>query len=219
MTSSAYATWLQLAVSGLLLCAVGVVWRRQLSSQVRLLAVQGLALAAIPALRAGHTNDLTLLVVAVGVAALRGGVLPALLRRLLRNTGEARESHPLVNTTAALLIVAALTILAYAVARPVVALDPTPATQATPAALAVVLTGVFVLVSRRRALSQVVGFVLVDNGIAAVAFLTTAGVPLVVELGASLDLLFAVLVLHVLAGRLQLAFGGTDLDELRELRD
>jgi hydrogenase-4 component E len=58
-----------------------------------------------------------------------------------------------------------------------------------------------------------------DNGIAAAAFLTTAGVPLVVELGASLDLLFVVLVLQILGGRLRLAFGATDLDELRELRD
>ena len=112
-----------------------------------------------------------------------------------------------------------MTVLAYAVARPLVDLDPTPATRAAPAALAVILTGIFVLISRRRALSQVVGFLLMDNGITAVAFLTTAGVPLVVELGASLDLLFAVLVLQVLAGRLRLAFGSADLDELRELHD
>ncbi|HVX69615.1 MAG TPA: hypothetical protein VHA79_08005 [Mycobacteriales bacterium] len=219
MTTSAYTALLQLAVSGLLLCAVGVVWRRELSAMVRLLAVQGFTLAAIPAIRGWHTRDWTLLAVAVGVAALRSAVLPSLLRRVLRDAGTARESEPLVNTTASMLAVAALTVLAYAVTRPVVALDPTPATRAAPAAVAVVLTGIFVLISRRRALSQVVGFLLMDNGIAAVAFLTTAGVPLVVELGASLDLLFAVLVLQVLAGRLQLTFGGTDLDELRELRD
>jgi hydrogenase-4 component E len=210
---------LQLAVSGLLLCAVLVVWRRELRALVRLLAVQGFALAAIPAVRGWHTRDLTLEAVAVGVAALRCVALPSLLRRVLRDTGEARETEPLVNTTASMLAVAALTVLAYAVARPVVALDPTPATRAAPAALAVILTGIFVLISRRRALSQVVGFLLMDNGIAAVAFLTTAGVPLVVELGASLDLLFAVLVLQVLAGRLRLAFGTGDLDELRELHD
>jgi len=219
VTTSTYTALLQLAVSGLLLCAVLVVWRRELPALVRLLAVQGFALAAIPAIRGWHTRDWTLIAVAVGVAALRCVALPALLRRLLVDAGENRETKPLVNTPASMLAVAGLTVLAYAVSRPVVALDPTPATEAAPAALAVFLTGIFVLISRRRALSQVIGFLLMDNGIAAVAFLTTAGVPLVVELGASLDLLFVVLVLQVLAGRLRLAFGTADLDELRELRD
>jgi hydrogenase-4 component E len=83
----------------------------------------------------------------------------------------------------------------------------------------VILIALFVMVSRRRALSQAVGFLMLDNGIAATGFLTTAGVPLIVELGASLDALFAVLVLGVLTGRMRRAFGDTDLDQLRELRD
>jgi hydrogenase-4 component E len=58
-----------------------------------------------------------------------------------------------------------------------------------------------------------------DNGITAVAFLTTSGVPLIVELGVSLDVLLAVLVLQVLTARMRAAFGDTDLDDLRELRD
>jgi hydrogenase-4 component E len=60
---------------------------------------------------------------------------------------------------------------------------------------------------------------LVDNGIAATAFLATAGVPLIVELGVSLDLLLAVLVLQVLTTRLHAAHDVVDLDELRELHD
>ena len=85
--------------------------------------------------------------------------------------------------------------------------------------MAVVLIGFFVLVTRRPALSQLVGFLLMDNGITAVGFLTTAGVGLVVELGVSLDVLLVVLVLQVLTARMRAAFGATDLDELRELHD
>lgn len=219
MSTHTYTLWLGLSVSGLLLSAVLVVWRRALRTLVRLLAVQGVALAGIPLVSGWHRRDATVIGVGIGVLVLRAGVLPELMRRLLRRDDEVRETEPVVNTTASLLAVAALTILAYAVSRPLVALDPSPASRSTPAALAVVLTGIFVMVARRRALSQVVGFVVVDNGITAIAFLTTAGVPLVVELGASLDIVFAVLVLQVLAGRLRVAFGGTDLDGLRELRD
>lgn len=219
MSTPTYTTLLDLAVGALLLFAVLIVWRRQLGALVRLLSAQGAALAAIPIVTALHTGEETLFLVGVAVLGLRAGVLPALLAQLLRGEREPRESDPLVNTATSLLATAGLTVLAYAVSRPVVALDPTPATHAAPIALAIVLIGVFVLVTRRRALSQVVGFLLLDNGIAALAFLTTSGVPLIVELGASLDVLLAVLILQVLTGRMRAKFGGTDLDELRELRD
>jgi len=100
-----------------------------------------------------------------------------------------------------------------------VALAPSPATQAIPVGFTVVLIGFFVLVTRRRALSQLVGFLLMDNGITTVGFLTTASVSLVVELGVSLDVLLAVLVLRILTARIQETFGDADLDELAELHD
>jgi hydrogenase-4 component E len=81
------------------------------------------------------------------------------------------------------------------------------------------LTGFLVMLTRRSALSQLIGFVMLDNGIATVAFLTSGGVPLVVELGVTLDVLLVVLILRVLTGRMQLTHGGTDLDDLRELCD
>ena len=68
--------------------------------------------------------------------------------------------------------------------------------------LAVVLIALLVMVTRRHAVSQAAGFLMLDNGIAATAFLLTAGVPLIVELGASLDVLFAIIVIGVLTGRL-----------------
>jgi hydrogenase-4 component E len=143
-----------------------------------------------------------------------------LLRRALTSAGEARrETRPLVNVSTSLLVAAALTLLAYAVSDPLVNLAPSPASQAIPIGVTVVLIGFFVLVTRRRALSQLVGFLLMDNGITAVGFLTTAGVGLIVEIGVSLDVLLALLVLQILTARMRETFGDTDLDELRELHD
>ncbi len=75
------------------------------------------------------------------------------------------------------------------------------------------------MVIRRKAASQIVGLLLVDNGIALVAFLATAGVPLLVELGASLDVLLVVVVLRVLAVQLWSKFAVLDLDQLQGLHD
>lgn len=219
MSDSVYGQILNLLCGSLLLSSVLMVWRRHLVAIVRLLAAQGMLLALLVALLGVQQGSAELLGVALGVFVLKALVLPAVLRRVLRQDGDDRDAEPLVNVTSSLLAAALLTLLAYAVSRPLVALAPSPATNALPVGLAVVFLGFFVLVTRRRALSQVVGFLLLDNGIALTAFLATSGVPLIVELGASLDLLLVVLVLQVLTARMRLTFGHSDLDELRELTD
>jgi hydrogenase-4 component E len=220
MTTAAYTSSLDLAVGVLLLAAVLIVWRHELTAMVRVLAVQGIALAVIPFVGGIYSKDGAEFAAAAGVLALRALLLPWLLTRAVRaEATERRESTPLINTTASLLVAGGLMLAAFAVGRPLVELDPSPSTRAAPAALAAALLGLFVIVSRRRAVSQAVGFLMLDNGITATAFLTTAGVPSIVELGASLDVLFAVLILGVLTGRLHRIFGDTDLDQLRELHD
>lgn len=217
--SSAYTQVLYAACGVLVLSAIGTVWRRELSALVRLLALQGAALALIAAVQAAHTTSVELAAIAVIVAALKAVVLPTVLRRVLSRDDQPREASPLVNVNASLLASGALTLAAYAAARPLVDLDSTPAGRAAPTALAVVLIAFFTLVTRRRALSQIVAVLMVDNGIAALAFLIAAGVPLIVELGVTADVLLAVLVLQVLTARMHTHLGGTDLDDLRELRD
>ena len=211
--------WLYLICGGLLLSSVMVLWRRELSAIVRLLVLQGLLLGALAAVLAVRLHSVELGFVAVGVVALKAVVVPGILRRVLRDSGEARETEPLTNVPASIVAAALLTLLAYAASRPIVRLSPSAETEAVPVGMAMVLIGFFVLVTRRRALSQIVGFLLLDNGIATTAFLITGGVPGVVELAVSLDVLLVVLVLQVLTARLRATFGGTDIDELRELHD
>ncbi|MFD2420444.1 hypothetical protein [Amycolatopsis pigmentata] len=220
MNETAYVQLLDLACGALLLTAVLILWRRELAVIIRVFALQGLALATLVAVLAAREGTADLWAVAAGILVLRAGVLPWLLRRALAGSGDAgRETRPLVNVATSLLTAAALTLLAYAVSRPLVELAPSPATQAIPVGVTVVLIGFLVLVTRRRALSQLVGFLLLDNGITAVGFLTTTSAGLVVEAGVSLDVLLAVLVLQILTTRIRETFGDTDLDELRELHD
>lgn len=226
MSGGLYTQLLDLACGAFLLAAVVVLWMRELAMIVRVFALQGVALAAIAVLLGAHEARWDLVGVGVGIGLLRAGALPYLMRRALAaqaagraHDEEARETQPLVNVAASLLTAALLTLLAYAVARPLTELHPAPATRALPVGLAVVLIGFFVLVTRRRALAQVVGFLLLDNGITATAFLAASGVPLIVELGVSFDVLLAVLVLQILTTRVREAFGTTDIDDLRELHD
>lgn len=213
------AQLLDLAAGLFLLAAVVILWRRDLAAATGLLAVQGAALAALAVILGADQHHPELYAVAAGVGLLRAVILPALLRRALAARAEDRETRPLMNVGASLLAAAVLVLLAYAVAQPLVRLEGTPAARALPVGLAVVLIGLLVLVTRRKALSQITGFLLLDNGITAIAFLAAAGVPLLVEVGVSFDLLLVVLVLRVLTTRLRAVFGTADLDDLRELHD
>lgn len=219
MNETAFVQLLDLAVGLVLLCSFVVLWRRGLIAIVRALRIQGFALAAVAVVLGLHEHDAEPVVVAGLVLALKGVVLPGVLLRIVRSSDEGREVEPLVNVPASLLAGAVLTLLAYATSRDIVALDPTPESKAIPIGIAVVLIGFFVLVTRRKAVTQIVGFLLLDNGIALVAFLATSGVPLVVELGAALDILSGVFILQVLTSRMRAKFGAMDLDLLRELHD
>lgn len=219
MSDQVLAQLLNVACGMFLLSAVGVLWRRQVSALITLLTLQGVMLTAIAALLAGQHRSAEAVVVAIGVGLLKAVIIPWMLRRVLAQVPDARETRPLVNVSASLLAAAGLTLLAYAAARPLVASAPTASAHATPVGIAVVLLGFFLAATRQRAISQIIGLLLVDNGIAAVAFLATGGVPLIVELGVSADLALAVLVLQILTSRLHATFGPTDLDELRELHD
>jgi len=219
VTSSTYASLLGLGAAVVLLCAVMTLWRRSVGAIVKVLAVQGVALAGVALSIGIDHHDATLAVVAVLVLAAKGVVVPTLITRVVRHDPASRETQPLVNVPASLVAAGALIFLAFAASRSVTALAPTATGRLIPYGVAAMLVGFFALATRRKAVSQIVGILLVDNGIALVAFLATAGVPLIVELGASLDVLLAVVVLQVLATQMRLRLGSLDLDQLSELRD
>jgi hydrogenase-4 component E len=158
-------------------------------------------------------------VAAVLLLVLKAIVIPRVLIGVVGRTVDNREIEPLINIPTLLLAGAVTTAIAYLAGRHLTALDPGPTTQSIPIGLAVMLLGFLLLVFRRKAVTQVVGFLMLENGVALIAFLTTAGLPLIIELGAALDLLLVVLVLQVLAGRMVRQFGATDLNQLTELRD
>lgn len=201
----------------LLLTGVLLVWRRTKSGSIRLLALQGIALAILVAMIGIHKANIETLAVALLVLMLKGVVLPMLLTRNALRSGIDRDV-PFINPTASLLLVALLAILAYVVSRPLASLGSGPAIQVIPVGMALVLIGFLLLATGRHAIAQLVGFLVLDNGIATVAFLTAGGVPLVVELGVLIDVLLVVLILRVLTGRIQTEYGATDLDDLTELR-
>jgi len=219
MTSELYQQLIATSSGVLLLTAVLQVWGRSVARSIWLLAVQGVALAGL-ALSVGLEASESSAFWAAGlVLVVKGVVLPQALLRSAKLIGQARESQLSVNTAVELLGAAGLTVLSYVVSAPIMTVIPGPAGQAIPVGISLVLLGFWQLLIRRTAIGGLIGFLIVDNGIATVAFLASGGLPLTVELGASLDVLLVVLILGVLLSRLQAEVGTVDVAELRELHD
>jgi len=219
VSDGTYAGVLALVAGLVLVCAVVTLWRRSLAAIVRVLAVQGLALGGVALVLGIHLHNDVLMVVAALAIVLQGVAIPTLLARVVARNPANRETAPIVNVPASLVGAGALTFLAYSVTGPIVALVPTVAGRLIPLGFATVLIGFFAMAVRRKAVSQIVGLLLVNNGIALIAFLATAGVPLVVEFGESLDVLLVVVLLRVIASQMGPKFGVLDLDQLQELHD
>lgn len=219
MSASVFTGLLDLATGLVLVSAIIALWRHDLHAIVSALALQGCSLGVVAGVIAYRDRDIALATVSVLVIFIKGLLIPALLRQLVRRDPGSRETHPVVNVSASLVVSAALIIVAFLAGGKITAVMTNGSTRLASIGLSTVLIGFFLLVTRRRAVSQIVGLLLIDNGIALVAFLLTAGIPLIIELGASLDLLLIVLVLRVLATAIHQTFGSLDLDNLQEVRD
>lgn len=217
-TGAAQAQWLAAATGGLLLTAVLTLWRRSAKGTVLVLALQGACLALLALTVAAREADVELFAIAVLTLVVKVAVIPTLLSRVA-TTGEADETAPVINPTTGMLLAAALTTLAYLVTRSLSLPAGAATANAVPVGISVVLIGFLVLITRRQTLTQAVGFVMIDNGIAATALLAAGGLPVVVELGVLIDAVLIVFILIVLSGRIRTQLGSTDLCALRELRD
>ncbi len=214
-----YVTPLDLAVVVVIVTAALTLWRQSLVASLRALSLQGVGLGVVAMVLGAHRRDPVLVFVGVLVLLIKGAAIPRLISRVVARDHPGREGSPLINIPASLVGAGLLTLLAFGATRGLVALIATPAARLIPFGVATTLIGFFAMVVRRRAVSQIVGLLTIDNGIALTAFLATSGVPLVVELGVSLDVLLAVAVLRVLAGHLHRQFNIQDLDQLRDLHD
>ena len=175
MTGSAYASDLTICAGAVLVCAVSVLWLSAVRPVIRVLGVQGVALGAVAAILGWHLHDGALVATAAVVIAVKGVVIPLLLGRVGGGRTAAREQRPLVNVPASLVIAAGLVLLAFATTRGIAHLVGGTAGSLTPVGVATLLVGFFVLVARRRPIFQIVGLLLVDNGVALVAFLVSRG--------------------------------------------
>jgi hydrogenase-4 component E len=207
-----------LSCSLVLLMGIAILWRHSLPAYIDSFARQSFFFVIGILTVAAYTRNWELYLVAAMMFALKVVLIPRLLHRARKYIGADIEIRPYVNTEMSVLLAGVLTLLAYAVAQPIVALSDLPTRGSIPLAFAVIFVGLFIIVSRRSALTQIVGFLVMENGIALLAVLATYGVPFIVELGVFLDVLLGFLVMQIFLYRIRETFNTINVDEMRKLR-
>lgn len=193
--------------------------RARLEGQVRAFALQSFVLAFLSVLIAIYTGSFQLLGVGVALVIVKVVVIPRVLNRAVAKIGISRVAAPYLGTAPALIVCVLLAIIAFYVMTPIAASNPLPTADAMPLAFAGVLIGFFIMVDRRRAVTQILGFLMLENGIFLLALLTTYGVPFIVEMGVFLDVLVAVLIMEVFVYHIKDNFDSIDVGELGKLKE
>jgi hydrogenase-4 component E len=202
-----------------LLIAFAMLSQRRVVTLVNLFAIQGALLAGATLLLAWRTGQNHLYVSAVLTIALKVGFLPWLLHRLIRRLGVYWDSEPLLNISSTMLVGLLIVIFAFGLAQPIVALASTATRNAIGIAVAAVLLSFWTMITRRKAMSQVVGFLSMENGLFFGAMSATYGMPMIIELGVALDVLVAMLVLGVFFFQIREQFDSLDLHHLESLKE
>ena len=213
------AQLINLCASVILLLAFAMLAQRRVMPLINLFALQGLVLCGSTLVVAVTTQQFHLYYSAALTLLLKAMLLPWILHRLVRKLYVKWDVESLVNVPTTMLIGVILVMIAFNVAQPISLLSQTISRGTLGIALAVVMLAFLMMITRTKAIPQVVGFLAMENGLFLAATSATYGMPMVVELGIALDVLVGVIILGVFFFQIRDQFDSLDIRHMEKLKD
>ena len=214
-----YAQLINLLAAILLLLSFAMLAQRRVLTLIDLFAAQGLALATSTMIVAYATNQPHLYFSAGLTLLLKVILLPWLLYRLIRKLDVKWDVEQLINIPTTMLVGIVLVVFAFNLAVPISQLASTVTRATLGIAMACVMLSFLMMITRRKAIPQVIGFLSMENGLFFAATSATYGMPMVVELGIALDVLVGMLILGVFFFQIREQFDSLDLKHLEKLKE
>ncbi len=203
----------------ILLSSFGLLVQRRISGLLHIFAWQGLFLSISTAV-VGYSAGLHhLYISAVLTLTLKVFALPYILYVLIHKLKIHREVEEMVNIPTTMLIGIALVIFSYHLPAPVRELSTLVTRSTLAVALATVMLGLLMMITRKKAVTQIIGFLAMENGLFFAATSATYGMPLVVELGVALDILIAAFIFGIFFFHIRTTFDSLDLKEMEKLKE
>jgi hydrogenase-4 component E len=203
-----------------LVMQISMVAQRWIVTNIRIFAAQSFLLAAIAGIIAFFNHAPHIYAAAILTLLAKGILVPWGLERLVGRVGIRQEIEPILNVPMSVVISGGLTLVGYMVAEPFYRPEEAHVLghNVLAVAISLFLIGFFMMINRRKALTQVLALLSLENGLFLAAISLTYGMPLVVELGVLFDVLVAVMVLGILVYRIRESFESMDVSRLRRLR-
>lgn len=214
-----WAQLINLLAAVLLLLAFAMLAQRRVLTLINLYAAQGFALACSTAIVAWATDQTHLYGSAALTLILKVALLPWLLHRLVRKLDVRWDVEGLLNIPTTMLFGIVLVVFAFDLAAPIEQLSSTITRSTLGIAMASVMLAFLMMITRRKAIPQVIGFLAMENGLFFAATSATYGMPMVVELGIALDILVAMLILGVFFFQIREQFDSLDLKHMEKLKE
>ena len=210
---------LNLLAASLLLISFSMLSLRRTQRLITLFAWQGAVLFVSTLLVAYSAGLKELYYSAILTLLLKVIALPLILNRLIRRLGVQWDSEPLVNIPTTMLVGLSLVIFAFGLAQPISRMATTITRNTIGIALAVIFLSFLMMITRRKAVTQVIGFLAMENGLFFAATSATYGMPMVIELGIALDLLIGFFILGIFFFQIREQFDSLDLSNLEALKE
>lgn len=189
----------------------------RLAFSIRAVAVQGVILGILPGII--HPFSWHLVAIIVGIILAKGIVIPGLITNAVQKVQIKREVEPFIGYVPTLILGAIFTALAFVFAARLPLAPEHKGLLIVPAAIATLMTGFLVLTTRKKAISQVIGYLILENGIFIFGLLLTEAMPVMVEAGALLDLLVGIFVMGIVINHISREFSSIDTSRLSALKE
>lgn len=189
----------------------------RLNFSIRAVALQGVILGILPGLI--HPFSWHLVGITAGIIAAKGFVIPFLLNRAVRSAEIKHEVEPFLGYVPTLLLGALFTALSFGFADKLPLLPEHQNFLFVPASIATLMSGFLILTTRRKAISQVIGYLILENGIFIFGLLLAEAMPVMVEVGALLDLLVGIFVMGIVLNHISREFSSLDTARLTSLKE
>jgi hydrogenase-4 component E len=207
--------------AAILVTAFLVVSSRSLGFYIRLFALQSLFLGVVALLVVVGYGETHILIAAILTIAIKAIAIPVVLTKMIDRIQVQKEIDFSINITASLLLCGGMVILADSVAQSILGSqqgDAPAVSRVLSVSIALMLIGLFIMTTRKKALTQIIGLLTMENGVFLSGLSITYGMPLIVEVGIFFDILIAVLILGVFVFRINKTFETINIDTLRSLR-
>ncbi len=213
------ATWMDVTAVLVILLNLRLLCTSRLGTCIQTVAQQAVLLGLIAFLQHGSDLGVELILIVLSSVAIKAGLLPWLLFRSLRQCNTSREVVPFVGFSLSGLIGLAMLAVCFSMADRLALSELPCQTLLIATGLFTIVTGLFLIVSRKKAITQVLGYLVMENGIWAFGIAFALQEPLLVEMGVLLDVLVGVFVMGITINHINREFDHIDTDQLSVLRD